>query len=165
MKINNVKRLGISIFLILCSTLVGFMEISCGSSKSAELYHKFPDKIWERFNILQFEIPINKVEFYDIFLFARLTPDFAYETLNFNMIMNTPSGEERINEYQMKVKSNAGIFCIECSKDSCQGSILLKKEIKISKPGTLKIEIENLTPKIVTEGVLGVGIRLIPSGK
>ena len=28
-----------------------------------------------------------------------------------------------------------------------------------------KIEIENLTPKIVTEGVLGVGIRLIPSGK
>ena len=165
MKINNFRRFGVSVFLVLFSTLVVFMELSCSNGKGTEFYHKFPDKSWERFNFLRFEIPIDKVECYNIYLFARLAPDFAFETLDFNMIMNTPAGEERINEYRMKVKSKAGIFCIECSKDSCLGSILLKKEIKISKPGILKIEIENLTPKLITEGVLGVGIRLIPSGK
>jgi hypothetical protein len=41
----------------------------------------------------------------------------------------------------------------------------LKREIRIEKPGILKIEIENLTPQITTDGVLGVGIRLLQSGK
>jgi len=165
MKINHFRRMVISVILIVCSTMIVFMESSCSGRKSVELYHKFPDKSWARFNYLRFEISINKVESYNIYLFARLAPGFPYETLDFNMIMNTPAGEERINEYQMKVKSKAGIFCIECSEDSCLGSILLKKEINITKPGILKIEIENLTPKLVTEGVLGVGVRLVPLGK
>ena len=81
------------------------------------------------------------------------------------MVMNTPSGEERIHEYQLEVKSKSGDFSIECSKDSCQGMILLKREINIGKPGILKIEIENLTPHLSTTGIKGVGIRLKPSGK
>lgn len=115
--------------------------------------------------MLSFEIPVEKANAYNVYLFARFTPGFHYETLDFNMILNTPAGEERIHEYQMSVKSKSGEFCIECSKDSCQGSILLKKEINIAKPGVLKIEIENLTPRLTTEDVLGIGIRLVKSGK
>jgi hypothetical protein len=115
--------------------------------------------------LLNFEIPIEKGNTYDIYLFARFANDYPYETLDFNMVMNTSAGEERINEYQMEVKSKSGNFCIECSKDSCVGTILLKREINIARPGVLKIEIENLTPRILTEGILGVGIRWMPSGK
>jgi gliding motility-associated lipoprotein GldH len=137
----------------------------CGKKESTDLYHRFPGKSWGRFNLLSFEIPVKEINSYNIYLFARLSPDFYYETLDFNMIMDTPEGEERIYEYQMKVKSETGNFCIECSKDSCQGIILLKKEIRLAKPGVLKIEIENLTPRLTTEGVLGIGIRLVKSGK
>jgi gliding motility-associated lipoprotein GldH len=142
-----------------------FLAAGCGKKESAELYHRFPDKSWARFNLLSFEIPVKKVTSYNIYLFARFEPGFQYETLDFNMIMNTPAGEERINEYRMDVKTKSGDFCIECDKDSCMGTIMLKKEIYLSKPGVLKIEIENLTPRITTECVLGVGIRLVPSGK
>jgi gliding motility-associated lipoprotein GldH len=139
---------------------------SCNKQNINELYYKFPDKTWARFNLLSFEIPIKNIEKpYDVYLFARFTPDYQYNILDFNMVMNTPAGEERIYEYQMKVKSNAGKYFIECDKDSCIGNILLKRDLYLSKAGILKIEIENLTPRLVTEGVIGVGIRMVESGK
>ena len=159
------KRTKAPVFLIIFLPLIFFLGSGCGKKDSRELFHRFPDKTWARFNLLSFEIPIEKGNAYDIYLFARFANDYPYETLDFNMIMNTPAGEERIKEYRMDVKSKSGNFCIECSKDSCLGTILLKKEINIAKPGIMKIEIENLTPRILTEGVLGVGIRWMPSGK
>jgi gliding motility-associated lipoprotein GldH len=153
------------VFLNLVLLVVLLSVTGCGKKKGAELYHIFPDKTWARFNLLSFEIPIENMERGDVYLFARFDPGFLYESLDFNMIMNTPAGEERINEYQMAVKAKTGEFCIECTKDSCQGSILLKKEINLSKPGILKVEIENMIPRIATEGILGIGIRVVPSGK
>ena len=145
--------------------LVLIVAPGCGRKEGTELFHRFPKKTWERFNLLSFEIPIQKPGTCNIYLFARFDQDFQFETLDFNMIMNTPSGEERIREYQMQVRSKTGDFSIECGKDFCQGTILLKKEINLSKPGILKIAIENLTPRINTEGVQGVGIRVVRSGK
>jgi gliding motility-associated lipoprotein GldH len=164
---NKAKRVQIktTVLYTLCLCMIVFLIPGCGKKESIELYHRFPDKSWARFNLLSFEIPVKNVTSYNIYLFARFEPCFQYETLDFNMIMNTPGGEERINEYQMEVKSRSGDFSIECNKDSCMGTIMLKKEIYISKPGVLKIEIENLTPRITTECILGAGIRLVPSGK
>jgi gliding motility-associated lipoprotein GldH len=147
-------------FLIMIAGLTS----GCSNSDSRELYHRFPDKSWARFNLLSFEIPVTDTGSYNIYFFASLAPDYQYETLDFNMVMNTPAGEERIHEYQMVIKSKTGNNIIECSKDSCLGTILLKKEIYFTKPGVLKIEIENLMPHITTESVLGVGIRLVSSG-
>lgn len=159
------KRDSLPIFFILFLPMLVFMGSGCGKEKGSELYHRFPDKSWGRFNLLSFEMPVEKVNAYNIYLIARFAPDFEYETLNFNMIMNTPGGEERIYEYQMEVKSKSGNFCIACSKDSCEGTILLKREIYFSRTGVLKIEIENLIPRKITEGVMGIGIRMVPSGK
>jgi hypothetical protein len=153
------------ILLILYSSMIALMGSSCSKGGSIELYHRFPDKSWARFNLLSFEMPVEKAGSCNLYLFARFTPGFQYETLDFNMVMNTPAGEERIREYQMEVKSKSGNFSIECNKDSCLGTILLKKEINLAKPGILKIEIENLTPRLRTDDILGVGIRLVPSGK
>ncbi|MFZ4522333.1 MAG: hypothetical protein ACOYNC_11550 [Bacteroidales bacterium] len=151
--------------LFLLFGMILFMGSGCRKSESSELYHRFSDHSWARFNVLSFELPVEKVNACNIYLFARFSPDFPYETLDFNMTMNTPSGEERINEYQMPVKSASGGFCIECRKDSCMGIILLKKELNMAKPGILRIEIENLTPRLNTEGILGIGVRMVPSGK
>ncbi len=163
-KVNN-RRSRTLVFLTILFIMMAFLESGCGKKESRELYHPFPDKMWARFNLLSFEIPVEKASVYDIFLFARFEPGYKYETLDFNMIMNTPAGEERINEYKMEIKAKSGEFSIECNRDSCQGSVLLKKEISFAKPGLLKIEIENLMPRLNAEGVMGVGIRLVPVGK
>jgi hypothetical protein len=158
-------RIKAMVLLVLFSGLAGFLGSGCGKGSVMELYHRFPDKTWARFNLLSFELPVKNAGSYNIYLFATIDQGFQYETLDFNMIMNTSAGEERIREYQLKIKTTAGDFCIPCSKDSCRGEILLKRELNISKPGILKVEIENLTPHMRTEGVLGVGIRMEGSGK
>ena len=156
------RRVGLLTLFLL---VVIFVGSGCSRKESMELYHRFPDKTWARFNLLSFELPVKEARLYTIYLFARFSTDYQYETLDFNMVMNTEAGEERINEYQMAVKSKSGAFCIECSRDSCQGTILLKREINLAKPGILKIEIENLTPRLTTAGIMGIGIKLVPSGK
>ena len=164
-KIPDKKSNLIPLLQVLVLCVAALCMSACGKKETQELYHRFPDRSWARFNLLSFELPVKKANTYDIHLFACLDPGFQYETLDFNMIMDTPAGEERIREYQLEVKSESGAFSIECSKDSCMGSIMLKKGIHIAKPGILKIEIENLTPRLNTEGVIGIGIRLVPAGK
>jgi gliding motility-associated lipoprotein GldH len=138
---------------------------ACGKKEETELYHRFPEKTWTRFNLLSFEVPVQKPQSVNIYLFARFEPGFDQDTLGFNMIMNTPSGEERIKEYILEVKTPDGKFKTACGSDFCQGELLLKKGLNLSKTGILKIEIENLTPRMNTEGILGVGIRMEPSEK
>jgi hypothetical protein len=106
-------------------------------------------------------VPIEKTEKpYDISFFASCSKDFEYEELDFNMVMTTPSGEERIKEYQLRVKDKSGKFLGEFSGDSCVLFVSLKNGLTISKKGILKIEIENLIPRMETPGLFGVGIRL-----
>lgn len=138
------------------------LGISCSRNKPIEVYQQFDNQSWHRYRTLKFEIPLNTSgNSYDIMIFAHLTKDFSYETLDFNMVMNTPSGEERIKEYQLKIKSFTGSFLGKCDQDSCIYSMPLKKGIIIAEPGILKIELENLTPRIETTGILGIGIRLL----
>jgi len=166
LRMNNIFQLRVP---VLFSSIICLMMIfgnACNKNNSNELYYKLPDRAWARFNLLSFEIPVNEVErSYDVILFARFTPDYQYRALDFNMIMNTAAGEERIHEYQMPVKSAEGTFLFNCVSDSCEGTLLLKRQLYLSKAGILKIEIENLTPRLVTEGVIGVGIRLVESAK
>ena len=164
-KLNSSPVKGLATCLVfLC--LVFFCGSGCRKKESLELYHKFPDKIWARFNILSFEIPVKQVDKpYNIYLFTRFTKEFSHEQLEFNMVMNTAAGEERIYAYAMKVKSASGAFLQAFEGDSCTGTILLKHDLKLARPGILKIEIENLTPRLTTEGVMGVGIRMEQSGK
>ena len=96
----------------------------------------------------------------NLVLFARLTPDFSYETLDFNMILRTAGGEERINEYQMKINRQTGGTATKSDDDVFEVTINLKKQFNAGKPGILAIEIESLTPRLSTTGVRGIGIRM-----
>jgi gliding motility-associated lipoprotein GldH len=159
-------RIVLNTLLIIAAAGLAGLSACSGKPEAKELYHRFPDGNWPRFNILSFEIPVTEAgKTCDLYLFATFTKNFRYETLNFNMVMNTAAGEERIKEYEMAVRGRTGAFNGECRGDSCRVTMLLKKELLPGKPGILKLEIENLTPRLNTEGVAGVGIRLVSSGK
>lgn len=150
----------------LISLLPFFFTIGCTQSETTGLYHKFPGNQWDRYNKLSFEIPVEEAnKSVDIFLFARFTDEFKYETLDFNMILKTAGGEERINEYQMEVRSKEGTFLCTMNNDSCEIDLALKRQFNAGKPGILVIEIENLIPRLKAEGIRGIGIRLVRSGK
>ena len=142
-----------------------FLISGCHKNKDYVLYYPFKQHFWSRFNKLQFEIPLlPSPKGWDIYFFAYHTKDYPFDNLDFNMIMNSPSGEERIKEYHFEIKRKNGEFAGECTKDSCLATIALKKEIYFPEKGILKIEIENLVPRLEVKGLLGAGIRMHPRG-
>ncbi len=141
-----------------------FLVAGCTGRKGQELYFPFKDKIWYRFNNLSFNVHIKNAEKpYDIVFFLNHTKEFEFSTFDFNVVMNTPSGEERIREYHLDIKDKTGKFLGEVRGDSITSSISLRKGMVFGQKGTLRIEIENLTPRIRTYGILGAGIRLVPA--
>ena len=88
---------------------------------------------------------------YDIYFDLHVTKSFSHEALPLNMILNTPSGEERIKGDEIKVQNRDGSFVGVCKADSCCVKVALKKGMLVNKTGVLKIEIENLTPRLETK--------------
>lgn len=164
MSINKLKNMNktFTLFLIFGAIIL----TSCRRNQPVEVYHIFENSSWQRFDIPTFEVPVTEAEeSWDVCFFIRLTRSFPYNEMTINMIMNTPSGEERIGEYNLKIKSPGGAFLVKFDGDSSENIILLKRELYCSKAGILRVAIENLTPRLQTEGVIGAGIRLTPSGK
>lgn len=133
----------------------------CSGERNDEVYHSFPDKTWHRFNLLQFEIPVEAgTKPVNVVFFARHDKSYPYDSLAFNMIMKTPSGEERVREFRLKVKDPEGNFLGTFQGDSCEIKLFLRKEMVVGQDGMLFIELENLVPRMRTTGLYGVGIRL-----
>lgn len=134
----------------------------CSDNKDVMIYYKFKDQTWSRFDPVRFEITINSPDKnYDVFLFAHHTAEFEFDDLDFNMILTTPSGEERIKEYKIGIRRKDGGFIGQFTHDSCEVSIALKKDLKLTR-GILILEMENLIPRLQAKGLLGIGIRLHP---
>lgn len=144
---------GMMLLLFLCE---------CSKNDDIEVYYKFQDNTWSRFDPVRFELTVNASERnYDVLFFIHHTVEYEFDNLDFNMIMTTPSGEERIKEYHMDIKRKDGGFIGKLNNDSCEISIALKKDLKLTK-GILTLELENLVPRLQTKGLLGIGIRLRP---
>jgi gliding motility-associated lipoprotein GldH len=139
---------------------------ACERSRNQEMYYSLGKETWDRFNHLRFEIPVDKpVESCDVIIFIKVTSGFTSEVFDFNMILTTPSGEERINAFQIKIKNQTGEFIISRENDLYQAEIPLIRALNLTKTGKLLIELENLTPRLHLYGIKGIGIRLSPSGK
>ena len=146
--------------------LILLLFSGCKKNNAIIRYHKFNDQTWNRFEKLRFDFPVMDIDkHYDVYFFANHTKDYEFDNLEFNMIMTTPSGEERIKEYKFLLKNKTGGFTGKCCQDSCTASIALKQDLRIEKKGMLRIEIETLVPRLQVNALLGVGIRLVPSGQ
>jgi gliding motility-associated lipoprotein GldH len=151
--------------ILICFLIVASLS-ACKKNDEIIRYHKFPNQTWDRFTILKFDIPVLETgKTYDIYFFAHHTKEYEFDNLKFNMIMETPSGENRIKEYLFMIKNKTGGFLGNCANDSCSASIALKKDLLIDKKGMLRIQVEALVPRLEIKGLLGVGIRMVPSGQ
>ena len=134
------------------------MLSSCNKAPVYEKYLVMKDAIWDRFDHKGFEIPIEKVgKMYDITLSVRFNDRFAYDALPAYLILTTPSGEERMREITMKVREN-NKFLGKDEKSPEKINLVIWKSLQLDQTGSCKIDIENMIPKIQTEGIEELGI-------
>ena len=146
---------------VLFASIALLFLAGCSHKEDDKIYHSFADHIWYRWNILQFEVPVEKGDQpFNVVFFTYHTMDYPYDSLSFNMVMTAPSGEERIRECTIRIRDQKGQFTGTFLGDSCERKIILSREMVFTKEGFLRIELENLVPRPRTPGLCGVGIRL-----
>ncbi|MBK7029506.1 MAG: hypothetical protein IPH45_09950 [Bacteroidales bacterium] len=141
--------------------LIGFVLIiaSCANKGPVfEKYHKFDNNTWDRFNQVVFTIPMEPEESdYSISLILKPTEKYEYSTMPVYVIITTPSGEERMNEIKIPVKQDNKFIGKEEGKPLIIKSVLWK-ELRMSGKGSCKLSIENMIPKIQTQGIAEIGV-------
>jgi gliding motility-associated lipoprotein GldH len=154
-------KLPLGLFLVFALTLT---IISCKHGGPVyEKYLKMKNSTWDRFDQKLFEIPIeDPAKNIDINFVVRITTKLSYDELPFYIILTTPAGEERIREIKIPVREN-GKMIGELKGNVYETRIELWKEINISEKGNCKISIENMIPKIQTEGIDEIGIVVTKS--
>ncbi|MCB2219912.1 MAG: gliding motility lipoprotein GldH [Bacteroidetes bacterium] len=141
-------------------TLLVMILGSCTGDKVLfEEYYKLPNMSWNRFNIVTFEIPVNEEGFEaDFYLNIRHIPEIPYETLKYNFTFIFPSGEVRTADYELDFLDNGGNALSECMGDLCDLQVPVRKNLRVSDGGMLKVEIENKYTKIEMPGIIEVGL-------
>lgn len=140
------------------------LSFSCNQSGPVfEKYLKMKNSTWDRFDQKYFEIPVDDVtKSFDITFVVRVTSKLAYDEIPFYVILKTPAGEERIREIKIPVRENAKMAG-ELIGNVYETRVVLWKDLSISAKGKCIISIENLIPKIQTEGIDEIGIVVTKS--
>ena len=142
--------------LVSLSLMAGF---SCSTRGPVfEKYFKFEKGNWDRFNKILFNIPIEKADAdYDITLVLKPNKEFIYGSMPVYVILDTPAGEERMNDIKMQVK-HGDKFIGEIEGQAVVIKTSLWNALHISEKGNCRISIENMVPKIQTSGINEIGI-------
>ena len=139
--------------------LLLLVTTSCQQKKVYQERHKFDNYTWQRFDKLTFNIPIEKSGTTgDIVLTTRHITQYPYPNLPLYIILNTPSGEERILEKDIYLLDLEGNFKGDAAGDLWDVEETLWPRFYFTEAGTYTIEIENLIPKMGIAGLVDVGI-------
>lgn len=134
---------------------------SCGERILFEKYQKFETQSWNRFKILEFEIPVSDtINAFDIFMEIRHLPEFALQELKINLTIYMPSGEMRTADHLIEFTDQNGDRISQCLGDLCDLSVPLREDFIFPEPGTYRIAIENKYPKIELPGILEAGLAI-----
>ncbi|MBW6491313.1 MAG: gliding motility lipoprotein GldH [Lentimicrobium sp.] len=142
-------------FLILSILLLS----SCRPGRIYQEYHKFDNYTWNRFDKIKFEIPIEEAGTSgDIVMTIRHITQYPYSNLPVNIILNTPGGEERILEKDIRIRDYDGKFRGSGAGDLWDLEEILWPSFYFNETGIYSIELENLIPKVGLAGLIDIGI-------
>jgi gliding motility-associated lipoprotein GldH len=139
--------------------IVLLMFSACQQGNIYNEHHKFENYTWHRFEKVTFEIPITDAGTKgDIIFTIRHITQYPYPNLPVYIILNTPSGEERILEKDIRLVDGNESFTGDVAGDLWDVEEVLWPGFYFTESGTYTIEIENLIPKMGIPGLVDVGI-------
>lgn len=133
--------------------------LACKPGGKYELKNSFTNDTWDRFNKLLFEMPKElKPGSYDISLVLKHTDALECDEFTVYVILDTPSGEERMNEVPIKIRDNNKSYGTKEKDGYYTITQKLWEGINISDTGACTISVENLNPKYQTPGIHEVAV-------
>jgi len=132
---------------------------SCGSKETFKQYHRFDNITWDRFDILNFDVNVEKGQLLDFDLLLRHHTAYPFDYLDINITFYTPSGATLSRDYHFNLKDKNGNWKASGAGDLWDIDLNIRKEMSFSKTGICKVRIENNMTKIKTPGIIEIGLK------
>ncbi len=155
---------------VLFFLIIGALALSsCHQNNNHEKFKKkvvFKDHNWKRFDNLGFEIPVTPDDTLDFsILLTYDVNNFNYKYFPINITLYTPNDEIRSKDYRYsfydyRTKKWKG----ERHGDSSIMHLPIRKGMTFSKPGTLKVVLENKNPRVDNPGIISLELVVEQSG-
>ena len=144
------------LFGLLTSLLI--LSSCVGESVVFKEYVEMENMTWNRFNILEFEVPVKENDIFDFKLFLRHHTDFPYGKLFVNITFYSPGGDMRSKDYDFDLKDYRGDWLANGMGELWDLEILIRKEMPFYESGTCKVRVENKYSKLDTPGIIEIGL-------
>ena len=146
-----------SVFMGVITTLLFLASCSFDSKVFSE-YVAIDNMTWNRFNILEFEVPVEQDQALDFHLFIRHHTDFPYDKLYVNITFYAPGGDMRSRDYEFDLRDYKGDWLAKGMGELWDLELLVRKEMLFSETGICKVRVENKYPKFDTPGIIEIGL-------
>ncbi|HLN53875.1 MAG TPA: hypothetical protein VK212_09210 [Lentimicrobium sp.] len=148
-----------TLFLLTITFALAFS--GCSKRNVYREFHEFDNYTWNRFDKVTFNVPIDKTDFTaDIILTVRYLDQFPYGEIPLQVILKTPSGEERIIERTVKVKDEKGDFIGSVAGSYWDLDEVLWKSFYFNQQGNYTLEFENIIPYMGIPGIVDLGLTV-----
>ncbi len=152
---------------ILAGILISLIILTSCLRESVEFreYVEMDNMTWNRFNTLEFEVPVKENDVFDFKLFLRHHTDFPYDKLFVNITFYSPGGDIRSRDYDFDLKDYRGDWLANGMGELWDLEILIRKEMPFFENGICKVRVENKYSKLDTPGIIEIGIIVQKSEK
>jgi len=144
--------------LFLFSGIVLILLSSCTQSTVFREYKKMKNVSWNRFDILEFEVPVEKDYVLDFELAFRHHTYFPYDKLFVNITFYSPGSDFRSADYEFELKDEEGNWLADGMGELWDINFPIRNGMRFSEAGICKVRIENSYSKFETPGVIEVGL-------
>ncbi|MDG1475729.1 MAG: gliding motility lipoprotein GldH [Vicingaceae bacterium] len=120
-----------------------------------------PEVEWLKKDVRTFKVPVtDNSQAYNMSLSFRYANGYQYQTANVKVIETSPSGKEKVKEYDLKVRAANGDYIGEPGFDIWDSEHLVEANKKFEEAGTYTYVIEQNTPVDPLNFAMEIGVIL-----
>lgn len=120
-----------------------------------------PELEWLKKDVREFKVPVtDHLLLYNLSLSFRFTSGYQYEIAKVKVTETSPSGEEKVYEYDLKVREANGDYIGEPGLDIWDSEHMVEFNKKYSESGTYTYVIEHIMPNDPLNFVMEIGVIL-----
>jgi gliding motility-associated lipoprotein GldH len=135
------------------------MLYSCRPQSIFDETISFESLIWNRFNTIEMEVPVQADEKgYNFMVILHHNDDYSFDFIRMNITFYMPGGGMRSRDYQFKLQDEQGNWLGEPSNGFFKMELPLLNGLQFSEEGICNVRIENKMIKFNTIGVKSLGL-------
>jgi len=124
----------------------------------------FDNQIWNRFDIVEFNIDITKPDMtYDVMLNFEHTEKYYTDHLTANITFYMPDGSMRSRDYTFKLKNEKLEWLGKVENKTISHQLPIILGMKFPEEGNYKMRLESKMTKFNLENIKSVGLNIKPS--